>query len=122
MVCQVALHEAGVSVLGGERAVKQMGLDAAPAAKHEYGSLALTLELVSSMEEAISHIHAFGSGHTEAIITGDSPHPIFPPAHVPSYCCSPSHLTEWCALKFNPQRNGYTKSTTMSLVSEKFLW
>lgn len=70
---QVALHEAGVSVLGGERAVKQMGLDAAPAAKHEYGSLALTLELVSSMDEAISHIHAHGSGHTEAIITGAHP-------------------------------------------------
>jgi gamma-glutamyl phosphate reductase len=120
VVCQVALHEAGVSVLGGERAVKQMGLDAAPAAKHEYGSLALTLELVSSMEEAISHIHAFGSGHTEAIITGDSPHLIiFHPAHVPSYCWSLSHLTEWCAVKV--QRNNNTKSARMSLVSKTFL-
>ncbi|CAL8465060.1 g4595 [Coccomyxa elongata] len=68
---QVALHEAGVQVLGGERAVKQMGLDAAPAAKHEYGNLSLTLELVSSMDEAINHIHTYGSGHTEAIITED---------------------------------------------------
>lgn len=69
-MCQVALHEAGVAVLGGERAVKQMGLDAAPAAKHEYGNLSLTLELVSSMDEAINHIHTYGSSHTEAIITG----------------------------------------------------
>lgn len=72
-MCQVALHEAGIQVLGGVRAVKQMGLDAAPAAKHEYGNLSLTLELVSSMDEAINHIHAYGSGHTEAIITGARP-------------------------------------------------
>lgn len=57
-------------MLGGDRAVKQMGLDAAPAAKHEYGSNSLTLELVRSMDEAVSHIHTYGSGHTEAIITG----------------------------------------------------
>lgn len=70
---QVALHEAGVQVLGGERAVKQMGLDAAPSPRHEYGSNALTLELVRDMDEAIAHIHAFGSSHTEAIITGGHP-------------------------------------------------
>jgi gamma-glutamyl phosphate reductase len=66
----VALHEAGVQVLGGERAVKRMGLDAAPSQKHEYGSNALTLELVKDMDEAINHIHTYGSSHTEAIITG----------------------------------------------------
>ena len=38
--------------------------------RHEYGEAALTLELVDSMDEAIDHIHANGSGHTEAIITG----------------------------------------------------
>ena len=38
--------------------------------RHEYGTAALTLELVDSMDEAISHIHENGSGHTEAIITG----------------------------------------------------
>lgn len=38
--------------------------------RHEYGEAALTLELVDSMDEAIDHIHAHGSGHTEAIITG----------------------------------------------------
>ena len=39
--------------------------------RHEYGEAALTLELVDSMDEAIDHIHAHGSGHTEAIITGE---------------------------------------------------
>jgi hypothetical protein len=40
--------------------------------RHEYGEAELTLELVSSMDEAIDHLHAHGSGHTECIITGES--------------------------------------------------
>lgn len=39
--------------------------------RHEYGEAELTLELVSSMDEAIDHLHAHGSGHTECIITGE---------------------------------------------------
>lgn len=38
--------------------------------RHEYGEAELTLELVDSMDEAISHLHAHGSGHTECIVTG----------------------------------------------------
>ena len=38
--------------------------------RHEYGEAELTLELVSSMDEAIDHLHANGSGHTECIVTG----------------------------------------------------
>ena len=34
----------------------------------------MTLELVSSMDEAIDHLHDHGSGHTECIITGQSQH------------------------------------------------
>lgn len=67
---QAALREAGISVLGGDRAAPRMGLGPAPSARIEYGSNTLTLELVSSMDEAIDHIHAHGSSHTEAIITG----------------------------------------------------
>lgn len=69
---QAALREAGISVLGGDRAAPRMGLGPAPSARIEYGSNTLTLELVSSMDEAIDHIHAHGSSHTEAIITGAS--------------------------------------------------
>ena len=32
----------------------------------------MTLELVGSMDEAIDHLHAHGSGHTECIVTGTS--------------------------------------------------
>ena len=39
--------------------------------RHEYGEAEVTLELVSSMDEAIDHLHANGSGHTECIVTGE---------------------------------------------------
>jgi len=35
----------------------------------EYGEAILSVKVVDSLEEAIAHIHAHGSGHTESIIT-----------------------------------------------------
>lgn len=61
---------AGVTLHGGERAAAALSLPAAPSARHEYSSLDCTLELVSGLDQAIDHIHAHGSGHTESIITG----------------------------------------------------
>eukprot|EP00891_Asterochloris_glomerata_P004462 jgi/Astpho2/4462/Aster-00071 len=66
---QSVLREAGIQVFGGKLTTRVLGLPAAPSNRHEYGEAALTLELVDSMDEAIDHIHAHGSGHTEAIIT-----------------------------------------------------
>jgi glutamate-5-semialdehyde dehydrogenase len=37
----------------------------------EYGELALSLGVVESLDEAIGHIHAHGSAHTESILTED---------------------------------------------------
>lgn len=74
---------ADITIYGGERSVKALGLQAAPSPKHEYGTTALTLELVDSMEEAIDHIHTNGSSHTESIVTGD-------PCHV-----TPFHISVW---------------------------
>jgi delta-1-pyrroline-5-carboxylate synthetase len=45
---------------------------AAPAQRHEYSSMDVTLEVVPNMDAAIEHIHKFGSGHTECIITEDA--------------------------------------------------
>ncbi len=37
----------------------------------EYGERILSIRIVDDLDEAIAHIHAHGSGHTEAIITED---------------------------------------------------
>jgi len=66
-----ALAGAGVKINGGERASNQLGLPPAPALHHEYSSLGVTVELVASMEDAIAHIHAHGSSHTDCILTTD---------------------------------------------------
>ncbi len=38
----------------------------------EYGDLILSIKIVNSLEEAISHINTYGSGHTDTIITENS--------------------------------------------------
>ena len=38
----------------------------------EYGELAVSLGVVAGVEEAMEHIHAHGSAHTESIIAGDT--------------------------------------------------
>ena len=68
--CVQALHAAGVTLHGGPRGVRELGLAPAPAEHHEYGTLDVTVELVDGLAQAIQHVHAHGSGHTECIITG----------------------------------------------------
>jgi glutamate-5-semialdehyde dehydrogenase len=38
----------------------------------EYGDLVLSVKVVGGFQEALEHIHKFGSGHTEAIVTEDA--------------------------------------------------
>jgi glutamate-5-semialdehyde dehydrogenase len=65
------LLEAGVELRGCERSRAIVTMK--PATDEdwdtEYGELILSVKIVDSMEAAIAHIHAHGSGHTEAIIT-----------------------------------------------------
>jgi glutamate-5-semialdehyde dehydrogenase len=70
-----ALDEAGVVLHGDERArstVPEMSID--PATDEdwdtEYLALELTVGVVDSVHEAIEHVNAHGSGHSEAIVTG----------------------------------------------------
>ena len=35
----------------------------------EYGDLIISIKIVENIDEAISHINTYGSGHSEAIIT-----------------------------------------------------
>ncbi|WP_019630390.1 glutamate-5-semialdehyde dehydrogenase [Actinomadura atramentaria] len=71
-----ALAERGVTVHGDER-VRAHG-DAVVAATEEdwgteYLSLDIAARVVDSLDEAVAHIRRYGSGHTEAIVTGSQP-------------------------------------------------
>ena len=71
-VCQM-LRAEGVQVYSGPKIRPNMTFppELAKKLKHEYGGLACTIEVVRDVNEAIEHIHRFGSGHTDVIITED---------------------------------------------------
>ena len=71
------LHERGVTLHGCE-ATRELLLEAGfgelsaiPDWHTEYGELALSLGIVDSLDQAIDHIHTYGSSHTESILTED---------------------------------------------------
>ncbi|MGI8902065.1 MAG: glutamate-5-semialdehyde dehydrogenase [Solirubrobacteraceae bacterium] len=73
----LALSEAGVTLHGDDRAraaAAGVAIDAASEADWdtEYLALELAVAVVDSPEDAIEHINAHGSGHSEAIVTGDT--------------------------------------------------
>ncbi len=72
-----ALHEAGVVLHGDERAraaAPGVPMDAASEEDwdREYLALELAVGVVDSAEQAIAHVNHHGSGHSEAILTGDA--------------------------------------------------
>jgi glutamate-5-semialdehyde dehydrogenase len=74
-----ALTDAGVELRGCERTRAAVGDRAGgvmPADDSdwdtEYLNLTLAIKVVDSYAEAIAHINAHGSGHSEAIVTGDT--------------------------------------------------
>jgi glutamate-5-semialdehyde dehydrogenase len=68
-----ALHEAGVAVHGDEAFAAYDGV--LPATEEDWGTEYLDLEIsaavVPDLDAAIEHVTRWGSGHTEAIVTGD---------------------------------------------------
>ena len=66
------LREAGVTIHGDER-VRSYDSSVVPATEEdwatEYLSLDLAVRVVDSLDEAVAHIRAYSSAHTEAIIT-----------------------------------------------------
>jgi glutamate-5-semialdehyde dehydrogenase len=73
----VALQEAGVTLHGDDRAraaAPDVAIDAATDEDWdtEYLALELAVAVVDSAQEAIAHINAHGSGHSEAIVTHDT--------------------------------------------------
>ncbi len=68
------LESAGVELRGCPQVVKLVsGMKEANEEdwKTEYLDLILSLKLVANLEEAVDHIHRYGSRHSEAIVTGD---------------------------------------------------
>lgn len=69
------LEEAGVELVGDEGVLALAGdVDIAPATEEdwdaEYLELKLAVAVVDSVEGAIEHVNAHGTGHSEAIVTG----------------------------------------------------
>jgi glutamate-5-semialdehyde dehydrogenase len=68
-----ALHEAGVELRGDARArdlAAGMGEATDEDFATEYLALILAVGVVDSVEDAVAHVNRFGSGHSEAIVTG----------------------------------------------------
>jgi glutamate-5-semialdehyde dehydrogenase len=69
-----ALHESGVDLVGDER-VRALagGVEVGEATELDWGTeylgLKMAVAVVDSVEEAIEHINAHGTGHSEAIVT-----------------------------------------------------
>jgi glutamate-5-semialdehyde dehydrogenase len=70
------LAGAGVEVRGCERTRAIVSSGVLPASEQdwttEYGDLILSVKLVDGLDDAIAHIHEYGSNHTEAIVTEDA--------------------------------------------------
>ena len=70
-----ALHEAGVELRGDDRVrAAAGGVPVVEATEEDYAeeflALVLAVRVVDSAEDAIEHVNAYGSGHSEAIVTG----------------------------------------------------
>ncbi|MBL9146081.1 MAG: glutamate-5-semialdehyde dehydrogenase [Verrucomicrobiaceae bacterium] len=70
------LVDAGVEMRGDESALQYLPSGAKPATEDdwraEYLDLILSMKTVGSLEEAIEHINAFGSHHTDVVVTRDA--------------------------------------------------
>ncbi len=69
------LVDAGVRLRGDERCRDAAGVAMATVDETdwstEYGDLDLSVRCVDSLNDAVEHIHRYGSGHTDAIVTDD---------------------------------------------------
>ncbi|XP_041979802.1 delta-1-pyrroline-5-carboxylate synthase isoform X2 [Aricia agestis] len=69
-ICNMLKHE-GVKIHAGPKLAAQLTFGPSPAKtmKHEYGALECCIEIVKDLDEAVEHIHKYGSSHTDVIIT-----------------------------------------------------
>ena len=65
------LKSLGVELYGDEYMAAQFGAEPVTEWHHEYLDMKVSVKIVDGIDEAIAHINAYGSGHTDAIITND---------------------------------------------------
>ncbi|MCK4959738.1 MAG: glutamate-5-semialdehyde dehydrogenase, partial [Planctomycetes bacterium] len=72
-VVKSALEEKGVEIRGCGRTAKIIDVKAAGEEdwRTEYLDLIISVRVVDSLDAAIEHINKYGSGHTDAIVTGN---------------------------------------------------
>ncbi|KAI3742215.1 hypothetical protein L1987_59895 [Smallanthus sonchifolius] len=63
------LEQESVTLFSGPRVNGAVNLSKANTFHYEYNSKACTIEIVNNVDEAIEHIHSYGSSHTECIVT-----------------------------------------------------
>lgn len=69
-ICNMLKRE-GVIIHAGPKLAKNLTFGPPPARsmRHEYGSLECCIEVVKDLDDAVDHIHKFGSSHTDVIVT-----------------------------------------------------
>lgn len=69
-VCNLFKRE-GVKLNAGPKLSQLLTFGPPPAKsmRQEFGSLEATIEVVKDQDEAIEHIHKYGSSHTDVIVT-----------------------------------------------------
>lgn len=69
-ICNLFKRE-GVKLNAGPKLNQLLTFGPPPAKsmRQEYGALEATIEVVKGLDEAIDHIHKYGSSHTDVIVT-----------------------------------------------------